>query len=93
MYYSFPGNVRELENIIERAIILEKGLLITPESLPQTIKMFQIETIEPDRVKTIEELNKEYAGKVLDLLGGNKSKAAEVLGISRTSLWRILKEE
>ena len=54
---------------------------------------FQIETIEPDRVKTIEELNKEYAEKVLDMLGGNKSKAAEVLGISRTSLWRILKEE
>jgi len=93
MHYSFPGNVRELENIIERAIILEKDPLITPESLPQTIKMFQIETIEPDRVKTIEELNKEYAEKVLDMLGGNKSKAAEVLGISRTSLWRILKEE
>jgi transcriptional regulator with PAS, ATPase and Fis domain len=93
MHYSFPGNVRELENIIERAIILEKGPLITPESLPQTIKMFQIETIEPDRVKTIEELNKEYAEKVLDMLGGNKSKASEVLGISRTSLWRILKEE
>lgn len=93
MHYSFPGNVRELENIIERAIILEKGPLITPESLPQTIKMFQIETIEPDRVKTIEELNKEYAEKVLEMFGGNRSKVAELLGISRTSLWRILKEE
>jgi len=92
MHYSFPGNVRELENIIERAIILEKGPLITPESLPQTIKMFQIETIEPDKVKTLDELNREYAGKVLEMLGDNKSKAAEVLGISRTSLWRILKE-
>ncbi len=93
MHYSFPGNVRELENIIERAIILEKGPLITPESLPQTIKMFQIETLEPDRVKTIEELNKEYAEKVLEMFGNNRSKAAEMLGISRTSLWRILKEE
>ncbi len=92
MHYSYPGNVRELENLIERAIILEKGPLITPESLPQTIKMFQIDTIEPDRIKTIEELNKEYAEKVLDMLGGNKSRAAEVLGISRTSLWRILKD-
>ncbi len=92
-HYSFPGNVRELENIIERAIIIEKGSVISPESLPQTIKMFQIETIEPDRIKTIDELNKEYAEKVLDLVGGNRSKAAEVLGISRTSLWRILKEE
>jgi two-component system response regulator HydG len=92
-HYSYPGNVRELENIVERAIILEKSGQITPESLPQTIKMFQIETIEPDKLKTIDELTKEYAGQVLDMVGGNRSKAAEVLGISRTSLWRILKEE
>jgi DNA-binding NtrC family response regulator len=91
--YSFPGNVRELENIIERAVILEKGDLIRPESLPQTLKMFQIETIDPERVRTLEELNRDYAEKVLDYAGGNKSKAAELLGISRTSLWRILKEE
>ncbi len=93
MHYSYPGNVRELENIVERAIILEKGDVISPASLPQTIKIFQIETIEPDRVKTIEELNREYAVKVLEMFGDNKSKAAEVLGISRTSLWRILKDE
>ena len=91
--YSFPGNVRELENIIERAVIIEQAPHITPESLPQTLKMFQIETIEPHEIKTIDELNRDYAEKVLDLVGGNKSKAAELLGISRTSLWRILKEE
>jgi DNA-binding NtrC family response regulator len=91
-HYSFPGNVRELENIIERAIILEKSPIITPESLPQGIKLFQIETLEPGQVKTIEELNKEYAERVLEMFGGNRSKTAEVLGISRTSLWRILKE-
>jgi transcriptional regulator with PAS, ATPase and Fis domain len=91
--YSFPGNVRELENIIERAVILEKGTLIRPESLPQTLKMFQIETIDPERVRTLEELNRDYAEKVLDHVGGNRSKAAGLLGISRTSLWRILKEE
>jgi two-component system response regulator HydG len=93
MHYSYPGNVRELENIVERAIILEKTSLLTPESLPQTIKMFQIETIEPDKIKTLEELSKDYAEQVIEMLGGNKSKAAEVLGISRTSLWRILKED
>lgn len=67
--------------------------MISSASLPQTIKMFQIETIEPDRVKTIEELKNECAVTVLEMFGDNKSKAAEVLGISRTSLWRILKEE
>lgn len=93
LHYSFPGNVRELENIIERAIILEKGLVITSESLPQTITMFQIETIEPGKIKTIDELNREYAEKILDMVGGNKSRAAELLGISRTTLWRVLKEK
>jgi DNA-binding NtrC family response regulator len=73
-------------------MLFEKGEVITPASLPhQTIKMFQIETIEPDKVRTIEELNKDYAEKILEMYGDNKSKAAEVLGISRTSLWRILK--
>jgi len=43
--------------------------------------------------KSAEELNKEYAEKVLEQYGGNRSRAAEVLGISRTGLWRILKEE
>jgi len=93
MKYSFPGNVRELENIVERAIILEKNSEITPENLPQSIKMFHIETLEPDKIKSLEELNKEYAENVVEMLGGNKSKAAELLGISRTSLWRILRGE
>jgi two-component system response regulator HydG len=91
--YSYPGNVRELENIVERAVILEKGDLISPASLPQMIKLFQIETFEPDRIKTLDELSKDYAEKVLEHTGGNRSRAAELLGISRTSLWRILKEE
>ena len=93
LHYSFPGNVRELENIIERAIILEKSQVITPESLPHGIRVLQIETFDPDKIKTIDEITREYAEKVTKMLGGNRSKAAELLGISRTSLWKILKEE
>ncbi|GBE33762.1 transcriptional regulatory protein ZraR [bacterium BMS3Bbin06] len=91
--YSYPGNVRELENIIERAVILEQTSLIRPENLPVTMQMFQIETIDPGNLKTIDELNREYALKILDHVEGNKTRAAKVLGISRTSLWRILREK
>jgi DNA-binding NtrC family response regulator len=89
--YSFPGNVRELENIIERAVILEKGSLITPESLPVSIKDFRIKTFQPEGIRTLAELTKDYTKKVLELAGGDKVKAAELLGISEMSLWRILK--
>ncbi len=90
--YSYPGNVRELENIVERALILEKSATILPDSLPISMQLFQIETIVPDRLKTIDELTHEYALKVLELMNGNKTKASESLGISRTSLWRILQQ-
>lgn len=90
--YGFPGNVRELENIIERSVILEKAAVITPESLPQSIKLFHVESIDPNRIKTLDEVNRDYAEKILEYVEDNKSKAADILGISRTSLWRILKK-
>ncbi|WP_420263796.1 sigma-54-dependent transcriptional regulator [Candidatus Magnetominusculus dajiuhuensis] len=93
MNYNYPGNVRELENIIERAVILENTNLITPESLPQKLSILAPDVVRLDAIKTIDELNKEYAMKIVEYLGGNKTKAAEMLGISRTSLWKIIKEE
>ena len=93
MHYSFPGNVRELENIIERAIILEKGQLLSKESLPQGIRMLDIETFDPNQIKTVDEVIRDYSEKVVKMAAGNRTKAAELLGISRTSLWKILKED
>ncbi len=79
--YNFPGNVRELENLIEHAVITCKGSLIKPEDIQLDPEPKQDKEEERERIK-----------KVLEQVGGNKSLAAKVLGMHRTTLWRKLKE-
>jgi DNA-binding NtrC family response regulator len=93
--YSWPGNVRELENIIQRAITLSQHEIIQPEDLPATLFQGAEEnSIEQGLLKgfTIEQLEKEYIRKVLAQVGGNKSKAAEILGLDRKTLYRKLRD-
>ncbi|MGC8965550.1 MAG: sigma-54-dependent transcriptional regulator [Caldimicrobium sp.] len=91
--YDFPGNVRELENIIERAVLLCKGDYITPELFHWGLQIASLSYFDPNYIKPLDQIVREYVHKILDYYGGNKAKAAKVLGISRTSLWRILKKE
>jgi DNA-binding NtrC family response regulator len=93
MDYTFPGNVRELENIIERSVLLCKEEYIAPDLFPQSLQISTVLTLNTQNIKSLEEISREYAKKVLEFFGGNKTKTAEVLGISRTSLWRLLKED
>ena len=89
--YRWPGNVRELENTISRATLLEISGVIAPESLPDRILSRSPKSADSDGdMQTLEEVGKHYIARILEKTGGNKAKAAEILGINRTSLWRMI---
>jgi two-component system response regulator AtoC len=93
MSHDFPGNVRELEHIIERAVILADGDTIKFKHLP--IRFHGADFAASDaniKFMTLSEMEKKYILEVLKATGGNKSKTAELLGISRAALWRKLKK-
>ncbi|MBO9703340.1 MAG: sigma-54-dependent Fis family transcriptional regulator [Sporocytophaga sp.] len=88
--YSFKGNIRELKNIIERAIILADGDTLTSALLPSEVFLAENNNGKsPYDLTTIEKI---YIQKVLHLTKGNKTKSAELLGIGVTTLYRKLEE-
>jgi DNA-binding NtrC family response regulator len=91
--YEFPGNIRELENIMERAVTLCNGGTIDMPHLPLDFHLphFQVQRHQRKEFHTLEENEKEYIAWVVKQVNGNKTRAAEILGIDRVSLWRKLK--
>lgn len=98
MKYSWPGNVRELRNVIERALILTSGEEIGPEDLPIELRTQTVEIKAPTNGEpatsgsSLEELKKRQILKVLEQTGWHQGKAAEMLGISASTLYRQLKQ-
>jgi DNA-binding NtrC family response regulator len=95
--HAWPGNVRELENVIERALALSKDGVILPSDLPPEVSGPQHATshgpgLVDDR-PTLAELERRYIELVLGETGGNKKRAAEILGIDRRTLYRTLERE
>ncbi len=91
--YSWPGNVRELENAIERAVILASNGVIHPAGLPDKVRLRKAEPFVSERAITnpsLEAIERAYIMWVLGSEGGNKSRAAEVLGIDTSTLHRKL---
>jgi len=91
--YDYPGNVRELMNIINSAVIVEPGSTLSKRSLPQYFldNAFAVDAPGIER-KTLSEVEKEHIQKILKLTSGNKTKAAKILGISRVNLIAKLKQ-
>ncbi|SDT85034.1 sigma-54-dependent transcriptional regulator [Desulfobacula phenolica] len=95
MAYDWPGNVRELHNVIERGIILSDNNIITERSLPLELleTMDDMNTYATEQFPSLKDLEKNHIMKVLKHVDGNRSKAAEILGISRKTLYRKLLDD
>ena len=93
MVYEWPGNVRELENALEHAVVLSRGNVIDAASLPERITKRRKEPLVAERSyrnPTLEVIERAYIMWVLQAEGGNKTRAAEVLGIDPSTLYRKL---
>ena len=89
--YSWPGNIRELENVIGNACMMVDGSIIDTGDLPERLRGTPGDISEQDDcLITLEESHRRHIMRVLERVGGNKSQAAEVLGISRATIYQFL---
>jgi len=82
--YHWPGNVRELENVVQRLVVMTEGDLIEVPDLPSLMRFSALQKTGLDR--TLAEVEADYIRNVLTSVGGNKTRAAEILGIDRKTL-------
>ena len=90
--YNYPGNVRELENIIQRAVALADGEVIGLRELPPDLLNLTFSNLGTPGLLPLEEVEKRHILHVLEATGNNKGLASSILGIPRTTLWRRLKK-
>jgi DNA-binding NtrC family response regulator len=88
--YSYPGNVRELQNIIERAVALAEGDTVTLADLPPDLQDFP--SLANGRWHTLEEQEREYIQRVLEFTHNHIGESARILDLPRTTLWRKMKK-
>jgi DNA-binding NtrC family response regulator len=93
--YDYPGNVRELANLVERGVALARGSLLEVAHLPESLRHLQVRIAAPipmaGDLGSLEKNEAAYIAQVLEHTGGNRVQAAEILGIDRVSLWRRIK--
>ncbi len=92
MQYDFPGNVRELENIIQHAVALSEGERLMPEDMPSRLLKLHQWDGGPEELIPMDEMEKQHISKVLSKTGFSIKSAGEILKIPRTTLWRKIKK-
>jgi two-component system, NtrC family, response regulator HydG len=90
--YPWPGNVRELENAMERAVVLADGTRLDADDLPEEVAVALPGAHDPDGVRTLADVEREYIQSVLVTVNGNRARAAEALGIGTATLYRKIRE-
>ncbi|MEL7641956.1 MAG: sigma-54 dependent transcriptional regulator [Solidesulfovibrio sp.] len=90
--YSYPGNVRELENIVERGVALAESDTLRVKDLPPDLRQLDFDSVEGEGLVSLEEMERRYIAKVLERTGYNKGLTAQILDVPRTTLWRKLKQ-
>lgn len=91
--YPWPGNIRELQNVIEHACMMTESDVIDVRDLPERVQnQAAAGNSDYEALMSIDQLERRHAQRVLDHVGGNKVRAAEILGISRTHLYQLLKD-
>jgi len=95
--YNWPGNVRELESAIEYAVLHARGNNIVPEDLPEKLQSVQVRSAARaplsalfEDLPALDELERRYLLYVLEVAGGNRTRVAEILGIDRRTLYRMI---
>jgi two-component system response regulator HydG len=93
--YDYPGNVRELKNIVAEAVVVETGRTLTRRSLPRylvdAVSKSRVSQLPAGERKTLAEMEAEHIRRILELTGGNRTMAAQILGISRVGLLAKIK--